>query len=134
MKTRYTIVLALLAGTAIGAAAIQGLHAQAKPPVYFVAEITISDPEAYGKEYAPKAQASIKAAGGRLVAIGGTGGAGAQALKGFDGEPPKRVAIQVWDSMEKLQAWYDSPEYKEIRKIGDKYAKFRTFAVPGQPQ
>jgi uncharacterized protein (DUF1330 family) len=36
--------------------------------------------------------------------------------------------------MEKLQAWYDSPEYKEIRKIGDKYAKFRTFAVPGQPQ
>ena len=134
MKTRHTVALAMLAGTAIGAAAIQGLHAQAKPPVYYVAEITVTNPEEYGKEFAPKAQATIKAAGGRLIAIGGTGGAGAQTLKGFDGAPPKRVAIQVWDSMEKLQAWYDSAAYKDARKIGDKYATFRTYAVEGQPQ
>ncbi len=30
MKTRYTVALTLLAGIAIGAAAVQGLHAQAK--------------------------------------------------------------------------------------------------------
>jgi uncharacterized protein (DUF1330 family) len=134
MKTRHAVALAMLAGTVLGAGAIQGLHAQAKPPIYFVAEITVTDPEAYGKEYAPKAQATIKAAGGRLVAIGGTGGAGAQTLKGFDSTPPKRVAIQVWESMEKLQAWYDSAAYKEARKIGDKYATFRTYAIEGQPQ
>src|SRR5713226_298674 len=64
MKTRYTVTLAMLAGFAIGAVAIQGLHAQAKPPVYYIAEIDVNNLEAYVKEYAPLAQASIKAAGG----------------------------------------------------------------------
>src|ERR1700719_4155473 len=63
VKTNYKVAIALVAGAAIGGAAIQGLHAQAKPPVYVVSEITVTNPEAYGKEYAPKAQASIKAAG-----------------------------------------------------------------------
>ena len=134
MKTQYTIALAMLAGAALGAAAVKGLHAQAKPPVYFVAEITVHDPDGYGKEYAPKAQASIKAHGGRLIALGGVGGAGAQTVKAFDGEAPKRAAIQVWDSMEQLQAWYNSADYQEARKIGLKYAAFRSFAVEGRPQ
>jgi uncharacterized protein (DUF1330 family) len=131
MHQRIALGLAMLAGVAIGATAIEGLHAQAKPPVYYVAEITVTNPEAYGKEYAPKVQATLKAAGARLIALGGVGGAGAQTLKGFDGQPPKRVALQVWDSMEKLQAWYDSAAYKEARKIGDKYATFRSYAVQG---
>jgi uncharacterized protein (DUF1330 family) len=134
MKTRYTVALAMLAGAALGAAAVQGLHAQAKPPVYFVAEISVNNPDAYGKEYAPKAQATIKAHGGRLVALGGAGGAGAQTVTAFDGDPPKRAAIQIWDSMEQLKAWYNSPEYQEARKIGLKYATFRSFAVEGRPQ
>ena len=134
MKTRYTVAFAMVAGAALGAGAVQGLHAQAKPPVYFVAEITVNDPAGYGKEYAPKAQASIAAHGGKLIALGGVGGGGAQTVKAFDGDPPKRAAIQVWDSMEKLQAWYNSPEYQEARKIGMKYATFRSFSVEGRPQ
>ena len=35
---------------------------------------------------------------------------------------------------EKVQAWRNSAEYKELRKIGDKYATFRAFAVEGVPQ
>ena len=104
MNRVLTPALCTLAGIAIGGLAVQGLHAQAKPPVYFVAEITVTNPQAYGKEYAPKAQASIKAAGGKIIALGGAGGAGAQSVKGFDGTPPKRVAIQVWDSMEKARS------------------------------
>jgi heme-degrading monooxygenase HmoA len=50
------------------------------------------------------------------------------------GEPTKRVAIQVWDSLEKIQAWRNSAEYKKAREIGDKHAKFRAFAVEGLPQ
>jgi uncharacterized protein (DUF1330 family) len=134
MKTHYTIALSMLAGAALGGAAIQGLHAQATPPVYYVAEIDVTNPDAYGKEYAPKAQAIIKAAGGRLVAIGGVAGAGAKTVTAFDGEAPKRVAIQVWDSMEKVKAWRANPEYIEARKIGEKYAKFRSFAVEGLSQ
>jgi hypothetical protein len=36
MKTRYTIVLSMIAGAALGGAAIQGLHAQEKPKAYSI--------------------------------------------------------------------------------------------------
>jgi uncharacterized protein (DUF1330 family) len=134
MKTQYTVAFSMIAGAVLGAAAIQGLHAQAKPPVYYVAEIDVTNPDAYGKEYAPKAQAIIKASGGRQLAIGGVAGAGAKSVTAFDGEAPKRVVIQVWDSMEKIKAWRANPEFIEARKIGDKYAKFRSFAIEGLPQ
>jgi uncharacterized protein (DUF1330 family) len=132
MKTYYTVGLSMLAGAALGAGAIQGLHAQAKPPVYYIAEIEVTNPEAYGKEYAPKAQALIKSMGGKFVAIGGA--AASAKVTAFDGEAPKRAVVQVWDSMEKIQAWRNNAEYKELRKTGEKYAKFRSFAVEGMPQ
>lgn len=134
MNQHIALGLAMLAGGAIGAVAVQGLHAQAKPPVYYVSEIEVTNPEAYGKEYAPKAQAIIKAAGGRQLAIGGTGGAGAGKVVAFDGDAPPRAVVQVWDSMEKVQAWRANPEYIELRKIGGKYAKFHSFAIEGVPQ
>jgi hypothetical protein len=49
MKTRYTVMLSMIAGAALGGAAIQGLHAQAKPPVYLVTEIDVTNPDAYAK-------------------------------------------------------------------------------------
>jgi uncharacterized protein (DUF1330 family) len=133
MKTQYTVGLAMLAGFGLGAVAVQGLHAQAKPPVYYIAEIDVTNADAYAKEYAPKAQALIKAAGGRFLAIGGAAATGGKVTT-FDGEPPKRAVVQVWDSMEKIQAWRANPEYKELRKVGEKYAKFRSFAVDGLAQ
>src|SRR5437588_8883445 len=129
MKSAYKVTVALFAGAAIGGLAIHGLHAQAKPPVYYVAEIDVTNADAYGKEYAPKAQALIKAAGGRFLAIGGAAGAGAGKVTAFDGEAPKRATVQVWDSMEQYQAYRNSAAFKEARQIGDKYAKFHTFAV-----
>jgi uncharacterized protein (DUF1330 family) len=133
MKLHTGIALGVFAGIGIGAGTVQGLHARSTPPVYYVAEIDASDPEAYAKEYVPKAEAIIKAAGGRYVASGGAGSSGK--LVGFEGEPPKiRVVILVWDSLEKIKAWRSSPEYLEARKTGDKYAKFRSFAVDALPQ
>lgn len=130
MRSNYKIAVAVTAGVAIGALAVQGLHAQAKPPVYFVAEIDVTNQDAYAKEYAPKAQAIIKAAGGRFLAIGGSA-ATTGTVTAFDGDAPKRVVVQVWDSMEKIRAWRANPEYVELRKVGEKYAKFRSFAVDG---
>jgi uncharacterized protein (DUF1330 family) len=128
MKTRYTVGLAMLAGFGLGAVAVQGIHAQAKPPIYYVAEIDVKDVDAYTKEYAPKAQATIKAHGGKLLAAG-------QKVTSIEGDPPKpRVAIQQWESMEKIQAWRNSAEYKEARKVGEKYAKFRAFTIEGVAQ
>jgi hypothetical protein len=70
MKIRYTVALSMFAGAAIGALAIQGLHAQAKPPVYFIVENDISDVQSYIKEYAVHARDMIKARGGRYIAAG----------------------------------------------------------------
>jgi uncharacterized protein (DUF1330 family) len=135
MKAQYyKVAVAMVGSAALGALAVQGLHAQAKPPVYYVAEIEISNPDAYAKEYAPKAQAIIKSHGGRFLAIAGAAATGAK-ITGFDGEAPKgRVVVQVWDSMDKIQAWRSDPAYKELRTVGEKYAKFRSFAVEGIQQ
>jgi len=79
---------------------------------------------------APKARAIIKSAGGRFLAIGGSA-ATTGTVTALDGDAPKRVVVQVWDSMEKIRAWRANPEYVELRKVGEKYAKFRSFAVDG---
>src|SRR6516164_9842401 len=134
MKTQLALSLAVAAGFGLGAITVHGLHAQAKPPIYYVAEIDVTNPDAYANEYAPKAQALIKSHGGRQLAIGGTGGAGAKAVTALDGAPPKRAVVQIWDSMEKLQAWRNDPQFKELRQIGGKYATFRSFAVEGVAQ
>jgi uncharacterized protein (DUF1330 family) len=128
MKTKYAVPLAVIVGFGLGAVAIEGLHAQAKPPVYTITEVDVTNLDAYLKEYAPKAQALIKKSGGRFLAAG-------QNVTALEGAPPKkRVAIQVWDSMEKIRAWRNSAEFKENRKIADKYATFRTYAIEGLPQ
>ena len=127
MRAHYAAAASMLVGIAIGAVAIESLHGQAKPPVYFIAENDVTGPEGYQTEYLPLAQASIKAHGGRYLAAG--------TATSFAGEPPKsRVVIQVWNSMEELQEWFNSPEYKAARRIGEKYARFRNYAIPGVSQ
>ena len=132
MKTYLTVSAALLAGMAIGGFAVQGLQAQGKAPVYLVTEIDVTNPEAYGKEFAPKAQATIRASGAKFVLIGGAGGANAKPITAIEGTPPKRVAIQQWESLEALNKWYTSADYQEALKIGKQYATFRRYAVEGQ--
>ena len=128
MKSRYALALAVAFGFGLGAIAVQGLHAQAKPPVYVVTEIAVTNLDSYVKEYSPLAQAGIKNAGGKVLAAG-------QKVTTFEGAPPtNRVAIQQWDSIEKAQAWRNSAEFKKAREIGAKYAKFRSFAIEGLPK
>jgi uncharacterized protein (DUF1330 family) len=127
MKTHYTAALAMVAGVAVGAVAVQSLHAQAKPPVYYIGENDVTNPDGYAKEYLPRARELIIAGGGRYVAAG--------KATPLDGEPPKaRIVVLAFDSMEKIQAWRNSAEFIEHRKVGEKYAKFRSFAVEGVPQ
>ncbi|HEY1888266.1 MAG TPA: DUF1330 domain-containing protein [Roseiarcus sp.] len=128
MQTRSGTILALLAGFAIGAAAVQNLRAAGGPPVYIVTEVGVSDLDGYQKDYLPIVQASIKAAGGRLIAAG-------QNIVVFEGPSPgTRVAINRFDNIEAAQAWRNSDSFKEARKVGDKYAKFHAYAVEGLPQ
>ena len=125
MKTRYTVAWSVLAGVVIGAAAVQALHAQAKPPAYVVAEIDMTNLEPYDKEYVPPAAKAIADAGGKYVVRGGR-------TVAIFGQPPQpRIAVMVFESMEKANAAFDSAAYRDAKKIGDKYAKFRVYAVEG---
>ena len=128
MKTRYTAALSIWAGIAIGAAAVHALHAQAKPPAYVVAEIDVTKPEPYEKEYVPPAAKAITDAGGKYLVRGGK-------TASIYGAPPKpRIAVMVFESMERARAAFYSSAYKEAKKVGDKYAKFRVYAVEGLSQ
>ncbi len=125
MKSRGKLALAIAAAFALGGAVVEGIHAQAKakPPVFYVAEIQVTNLDAYVKEYAPKAQALIKKSGGKVLAAG-------QNVTSLEGAPAaKRVAVLQWENMDQLKAWRSTAEFKELRKTGDKYAKFRSFAV-----
>jgi len=128
MKTRYIITLSISAGVVVGAAAVQALHAQAKPIAYVVAEIDVTNPEPYEKEYVPIAAKAITDGGGKYLVRGGETAA-------MYGEPPKpRIAVMAFESMEKAQAAFNSSAYKEAKKVGDKYANFRIYAVEGVSQ
>jgi uncharacterized protein (DUF1330 family) len=127
MNSRYKTVLAVAIGATLGAAAVEGLHAQAKPPVYTVTEIDVNNVDGYMKEYVPVVQPIIKKAGGNLLAA-------SLKVTAMLGTAPKRVAINRWDSLEAAQALYNSPDYKAAEAIGSKYATFRRYAVEGLPQ
>jgi uncharacterized protein (DUF1330 family) len=131
MNGRYKRSLAVLACVAVGAFGSEALHGQARPPAYLIGQIEVSDPAGYAKEYLPKAREIIKAHGGQLVAAAGAA-SGAQVV-GVDGEPPKRVVIYRYPSMEALLAWRNDPAYVQVRQVGEKYAKYHTFAVEGAP-
>ena len=125
MKTRSTVALSMIAGAALGATAIHGIHAQGKPPAYYVAEIEVSNDDVYMKEWSPKVAETIKAAGGTYMARG-------TSIQGFEGTPPKRAVITKFDNMDKIKTWRDSAAYKSAMPIRDKAVKsVRAYAIEG---
>jgi uncharacterized protein (DUF1330 family) len=116
MDGKLKIALAVAAGSALGAAAMHGLHAQAKPKVYSVTEIEVID-EAAQKIYGPVAVAEVGFGGGRPINTpGGT-------ITARVGEAPKRVAITEWATLDKAQAFYDSKDWKKLAPQRDKAQK-----------
>jgi uncharacterized protein (DUF1330 family) len=125
MKTCYTVAVAALTGVGIGGLAVQGIHAQAKPPAYYVAEIDVTNEDLYNKQWVPKADATIKAAGGVYLAQGAN-------IERIEGAAPKHVLIIKWDNIDKLTAWRESEAYMKTLPILDKAVKsIRSYAVEG---
>jgi uncharacterized protein (DUF1330 family) len=127
MKIQFAMAGSMLAGAALGGAAIEALHAQARPPVYMIAINEVSNQDGYAKEYVPPARKSVEDQGGEYVAAG----AGTQVAGNLPAGP---VVIIRWESMEALQRWRNSPEFKAALEIGEKYAKFNIVAVNGVRQ
>jgi uncharacterized protein (DUF1330 family) len=124
MNTKFKIALAVIAGAAIGAVAMQGLYAQAKPKAYTVSELETLDAAAQAA-FTQLAQAALKDAGGRTF---NTGGGKVVALEGA--APPKRVVINEWDSLEQAQAYYKSKAWNDLAPQRDKAIKtIRRYVV-----
>jgi len=132
MNRLATLGLAMLAGGAIGAAAVNGLSAQGKPPgAYAVVDISeITDPEGFkalGQRTNEAAAANFKDLGGRYIVR-------TDKITALDGAAPKRFVVIAFDSAEKAQAWNNSPAQKDVNAIRTKTTKSRVFIVEGMPQ
>ena|SRR5471030_1718510 len=124
MKLPYVISISILAGGLTGAATVQTIHAQAKAPAYVVSEVEISDPASY-KIYGERQGKLIASFGGRFVARGGN-------TEALAGQPPTpKATIFTFESMDKLRAWHNAPEQKELDVIRDAASKYRAYAVEG---
>jgi uncharacterized protein (DUF1330 family) len=123
MKIISAGAFGLLAGIAIGAAAVQGLHAQTKPLAYQVIEVDVKDPQLYA-QYQAKAMPLQLQYSARFIARGGK-------VEPFAGDPPKRAVIAVYDNIEEVEALRDLPEYKALESLRDKAANYHSYIVEG---
>lgn len=95
MKINLRTSLALLAGVALGAMAVQGLHAQATPPTYAVIDDSvITDPTGYAA-IGPKGGPSVAAFGGKFVMR-------TDKITASDGTPPQRIIVIAFESLARI--------------------------------
>ena len=127
MRTIEVIAFSIIAGIALGAGLVEVLHAQGKPQAFVVGEINVTDPEGFAKDFSPLARKALaEAPGYRGLVLGGK-------TVAIEGPAPKtRVVINAIDSLDAAVQAYNSPDFKAAKKIGDKYATFRTYAVAGR--
>jgi uncharacterized protein (DUF1330 family) len=123
MKSSSSLTIALIAGCAIGAAAMQAVHAQATPPAYSIVEVDVIDAEGF-QAFAKSNAAGVAAAGGQFIVRRGR-------VVTSEGTPPKGVFVIAWDSLDKASGYFGSPTFKELIPLRDKVAKVRLFHVEG---
>jgi uncharacterized protein (DUF1330 family) len=93
---------------------------------YVIADVTITDPDAY-REYTRQVDATVEPYGGRYLVRGGT-----SQPEVAEGEwAPTRITVLEFPSTEQAKAWYDSPEYVAIRGIRQGASHSRLIFVHG---
>lgn len=126
MKSNHRLALGLFAAAIVGGAAVHGLHAQTKPPVYVVVELEqITDAKALAANTErSNANMPISKHGGRYIVRGAP-------TMALDGAAPKRVVIIAFDNMEAVKAWKDSADQKNVDAVRMKATKSRVYVVQG---
>jgi uncharacterized protein (DUF1330 family) len=75
------------------------------------------------KEYAPVVRKVLESKGAKYVSRGGD----VASMEGTD--PPTRLTIIEFENIDKAKEAFTSTEYRDARKIGDKFAKFKILAT-----
>jgi len=123
MHATRQVLAASLIGVVVGGAAVQGLHAQAKPKAYLVTETEAIDAPA-AVAVSQKTQGVIRAAGGRTI-ISNRG-----VITAVVGTAPGRFGVSEWESVEKAQTYVNSPERKALAPERDQAIKIlRQFII-----
>lgn len=93
--------------------------------VYMIIEIKeIMDKDKYG-EYIKKVPSIVEKFGGKYLARGGK-------IKVVSGDwNPGRVIILEFASMDKFQAWWNSPEYQSVALLRESSAKTNAIVIEG---
>jgi uncharacterized protein (DUF1330 family) len=123
MDRTITLGVTLIAGAALGAAAISGLQAQAKAPgAYAIVEVSeIVDADLL-KQLLPKTGPAVKAGGGQFLAR-------SDKITPLVGDPPKRFVIIAFDSVAQAKDWHRSPAQQEVNAMVEKAERVRSFIV-----
>ena len=79
----------------------------------------------FNNEYLPLVTKAITDAGGKFIVRGG------KTISYEGAAPAPRVVVVQFESLDKLQALYNSAPYKDAIAVGDKYATQRIFGVEG---
>ena len=95
---------------------------------YVVAEITVTDPQAY-EEYRKLVLPTVLAFGGQFLVRGGT----RIQCEGVDDahHDQMRTVILEFPSLSQAREWYDSPAYKEAKALRQAASQGRLFSVEG---
>ena len=122
MKSNYKLVIALVAGVAVGGVVIQGLHAQATPQAYVVVDIT--DPDGFKAVPAKSGPETLAPFGGKYLIR-------TDKITALDGTAPKRFVVIAFDGVAKAKAWKASVNSQEVDVIRNKTTKSSQFLVEG---
>jgi uncharacterized protein (DUF1330 family) len=125
MNRSIALGMAMLAGGAIGAIAVNGLHAQGKSPgAYAVIDITaINNPDVF-KNVIAKAGPALQESGGHYIAR-------TDKITNIDGTPPARFVIIAFDNVAQAQAWDKSTAQQEVDTLRKQSTNSRSFIVEG---
>lgn len=125
MNAKLPLMLCALAGgAALGGVGVSVLHAQNKPPAFYVADFELTDPEGI-KPYREQFLSTLEPFRGRFIVRGGT-------VAKLEGNSPKgRFIVIAFDNMDKALAWYNSPAYSTLRPYRQKSGRTEAFVIEG---
>jgi uncharacterized protein (DUF1330 family) len=116
------VAVFVIAMLAVGTPRIATAQAKAQP-AYVAAEIDVHDPAVFA-QYSERQGKLVAKYGGKFMVRGGE-------MVEINGAMPKRFTLYVFDSMDKVKAWKNDPEQKELNALRDKASTFRAFAAEG---
>ncbi len=93
------------------------------PKAYWIAQVTVTDPDAYAV-YASGATEAFSRHGARVLARGG-------AVVTLEGEASPRNVVIEFDSLDAARACYESPEYQAARRHREGAGLARIMLVEG---